>query len=146
MYTTQFHPQPLYSPSTITRIHHTQLIISQTFTKWCNSHLKERMLKIENLETDLADGVALCALLELISSKKLVGLNSKPKIRVQKLENNGAALRFLKSEGIKLVAIGPEGIVEKNTEVKEKKRRTNRPTHRCMANAFVKISQMVTSN
>jgi hypothetical protein len=67
------------------------------------------MLKIDNLETDLADGVILCALLELISSKKLVGINSKPKIRVQKLENNGAALRFLKTEGIKLVAIGPEG-------------------------------------
>jgi Calponin homology (CH) domain len=67
------------------------------------------MMKIENLETDLSDGVLLCALLELISSKKLIGINQKAKIRVQKLENNGAALRFLKSENIKLVAIGPEG-------------------------------------
>lgn len=87
-------------------------IQKRTFTKWCNSHLKERMLKIEALETDLADGVMLCALLELISSKKLVGINQKPKIRVQKLENTGAALRFLKNEGIKLVAIGPEDITD----------------------------------
>lgn len=52
----------------------------------------------------------LCALLEQISSKNVGIVNKKAKIRAQKLENTGAALRFLRDEGIKLVAIGPEGM------------------------------------
>lgn len=68
------------------------------------------MLKINNLETDFEDGVLLCALLEQISSKNVGIVNKKAKIRAQKLENTGAALRFLRDEGIKLVAIGPEGM------------------------------------
>lgn len=68
------------------------------------------MLKINSLDTDFEDGVVLCALLEQISAKNVGIVNKKPKIRAQKLENTGAALRFLKDEGIKLVAIGPEGI------------------------------------
>lgn len=66
-------------------------------------------MKINNLETDLEDGVILINLLEQISSKKIGIVNKKAKIRAQKLENTGAALHFLKSEGIKLVGIGPEG-------------------------------------
>ena len=38
-------------------------------------------------------------------------INKKAKIRAQKLENTGAALHFLKNEGIKLVGIGPEGML-----------------------------------
>ncbi len=68
------------------------------------------MLKINNLDSDLEDGVIMCALLEQISGKNVGIVNKKPKIRAQKLENNGAALRFLRDEGIKLVAIGPEGV------------------------------------
>lgn len=70
------------------------------------------MLKINSLEKDFEDGVLLCALLEQISSKNVGIVNKKPKIRAQKLENTGAALRFLKDEGIKFVGIGPEGMCE----------------------------------
>jgi len=87
-------------------------IQKRTFTKWCNSHLSERLLKINSLETDFEDGVLLCALLEQISSKSVGIVNKKPKIRAQKLENTGAALKFLRDEGIKLVAIGPEDITD----------------------------------
>jgi len=57
----------------------------------------------------LADGLALVNLLEVISDKKIPNYNKRPKIRPQMLENNSFALNFLKNEGIKLVAIGPEG-------------------------------------
>ena len=67
-------------------------------------------MKINNLDHDFEDGVLLCSLLEQISSKNVGIVNKKAKIRAQKLENTGAALRFLKDEGIKLVAIGPEGM------------------------------------
>lgn len=87
-------------------------IQKRTFTKWCNSHLVEKIMKINDLEKDLEDGVILCALLEQISGKSTGLVNKKPKIRAQKLENTGAALKFLKSEGIKLVAIGPEDITD----------------------------------
>lgn len=66
-------------------------------------------MKIEDLGKDLSDGLLLVNLLEVISSKQIHNYNKKPKIRAQKLENTGAALQFLKNEGIKLVAIGPEG-------------------------------------
>lgn len=92
-------------------------IQKRTFTKWCNSHLSERMLKINQLDTDFEDGVVLCALLELISGKNVGIVNKKPRIRAQKLENTGAALRFLRDEGIKLVAIGPEDITDGRTKL-----------------------------
>jgi hypothetical protein len=81
----------------------------QTFTRWANQFLLERMMKIDDLQYDLSDGLLLINLLEIISSKSIPNYNKKPKIRAQKLENTGACLQFLKNEGIKLVAIGPEG-------------------------------------
>jgi len=87
-------------------------IQKKTFTRWVNTYLKERMLKIDSLETDFADGVTLINLLEIISSKAVGKYNKAPKIRSQKLENNLFALNFLKSEGIKLVNIGNEDIVD----------------------------------
>jgi len=90
-------------------------IQKRTFTKWCNSHLKDRMLKINNIDADLEDGVIMCALLEQISAKNVGIVNKKPKIRAQKLENNGAALKFLKDEGIKSAhkAFGGKGFKPK---------------------------------
>jgi len=86
----------------------------RTFTRWANNFLIERMMKIEDLTSDLSDGLLLINLLEVISSKSINSYNKKPKIRAQKLENTGAALVFLKNEGIKLVAIGPEDITDSN--------------------------------
>eukprot|EP01132_Coremiostelium_polycephalum_P007890 gene7890-9709_t len=84
----------------------------KTFTGWANNYLKERILKIGDLGSDLEDGVLLINLLEIISSKKLPKYNAKPKIRMQKIENNNFALAFIKSEGLKLVSIGAEDIVD----------------------------------
>lgn len=61
---------------------------------------------------DFTDGVAFCNLLEIISAKKLTKWNAKPRIKAQKLENAGIGLQFLHHEGIKLVGIGNEDIVE----------------------------------
>lgn len=74
-------------------------------------------MKIEDLGKDLSDGLLLVNLLEIISSKSIPNYNKKPKIRAQKLENTGAALMFLKNEGIKLVAIGPEDITDCNLKL-----------------------------
>ena len=60
------------------------LLLSIAFTRWCNTYLVERMLKVESLSTDLADGVNLCNLLEIISSKQ-IKYNKQPKLLMQKL-------------------------------------------------------------
>ena len=74
-------------------------------------------MKIDDLGTDLSDGLLLVNLLEIISAKSIPQYNKKPKIRAQKLENTGTCLQFLKNEGIKLVAIGPEDITDCNLKL-----------------------------
>jgi hypothetical protein len=70
------------------------------------------MLKINDLQEDLKDGLKLCNLLEIISSKSLGNYNRKPQLRYHFLENNSRALQFIKDEGLTLVGIGPEDIVD----------------------------------
>jgi hypothetical protein len=90
----------------------------KTFTRWCNTYLLERRIKVEDLSTDLADGKALLNLLEQISSKTVAPTyNKNPKIRVQKIENVNFSLEFLKNEGIKLVGVGGGDIVDGNLKL-----------------------------
>ena len=76
-----------------------------------------RDLKIANLATDLSDGLKLINLLEEISAKRLPKYTKVVKFHNQKLENVGIALKFLKDEGLKLVAIGPEGMIPSCTSL-----------------------------
>ena len=66
-------------------------------------------MKIEDLYSDLEDGVLLLTLLELISGKELGKWPKKPRVRFQKLENLNRAINFIKSEGLTLVNTGAEG-------------------------------------
>jgi len=82
-------------------------IQEKTFTRWCNEHLKDKLLKIEKLSNDLNDGVKLIVLLELLSQKKLGRYNKKPRVRAQMMENAEVALNFISvKEKIRLVNIG----------------------------------------
>jgi len=69
-------------------------------------------MAINDLFTDLRDGLMLINLLEVISDKKLPKYNRNPRIPAQRLENCVIALAFIKEEGLKLVNIGPEDIVD----------------------------------
>eukprot|EP01089_Gocevia_fonbrunei_P013343 TRINITY_DN340_c0_g1_i1.p1 TRINITY_DN340_c0_g1~~TRINITY_DN340_c0_g1_i1.p1 ORF type:complete len:790 (-),score=281.46 TRINITY_DN340_c0_g1_i1:42-2333(-) len=85
----------------------------KAFTRWAAQYLSERMITMsEDLVTELQDGVKLCELLEIISSKSVGTFNRKPKTRYQFLENASRGLNFIKDEGLKLVGIGPEDIVD----------------------------------
>jgi len=81
-------------------------IQKNTFTRWCNEHLKCINKRIANLETDLSDGLRLIGLLEVLSQKKSEKYNKRPNFRQMKLENVSVALKFLERERIKLVSIG----------------------------------------
>jgi filamin len=82
------------------------------FWTGCNTFLVERMLKIEDFCDDFTDGIQFCNLLEVISGKSLPKWNKKPRIKAQKLENVANGLNFLEAEGIKLVGIGPQDVVD----------------------------------
>ncbi|XP_042746727.1 filamin-C-like [Lagopus leucura] len=82
-------------------------IQQNTFTRWCNEHLKCVNKSIGDLQRDLGDGLRLIALLEVLSQKKMGRKHHpRPNFRQMKLENVSVALEFLERERIKLVSIG----------------------------------------
>lgn len=82
-------------------------IQQNTFTRWCNEHLKCINKTVTDLQRDLSDGLKLIALLEVLSQKKMYRKHHvRPNFRQMKLENVSVALEFLDRERIKLVSIG----------------------------------------
>eukprot|EP01098_Paradermamoeba_levis_P011623 TRINITY_DN4_c0_g1_i1.p1 TRINITY_DN4_c0_g1~~TRINITY_DN4_c0_g1_i1.p1 ORF type:complete len:627 (-),score=273.46 TRINITY_DN4_c0_g1_i1:116-1996(-) len=89
----------------------------KTFTKWVNSHLGKRGHKLESLKTDLADGINLIILLEVISGESVGKYDAKPKMKINKVENVNKALKFIAAHDVKLVGIGAEEIVDENMKM-----------------------------
>ncbi|KAI5607438.1 alpha-actinin-2, partial [Silurus asotus] len=88
----------------------------QTFTAWCNSHLRKAGTQIDNIEEDFRNGLKLMLLLEVISGERL----PKPdrgKMRFHKIANVNKALEYITSKGVKLVSIGAEEIVDGNVKM-----------------------------
>ncbi|XP_029102180.1 filamin-A-like isoform X2 [Scleropages formosus] len=93
-------------------------IQQNTFTRWCNEHLKCVNKRIANLQTDLSDGLRLISLLEVLSQKKMFRkYNQRPTFRQMQLENVSVALEFLDRENIKLVSIDSKAIVDGNLKL-----------------------------
>ena len=84
-------------------------LFNQTFTAWCNSHLRKLNKQIEEIDVDFRDGLLLLALLEVISGESLPRAE-KGRLRFHKIANVLKALDFVKSKGVKLVSIGAEGM------------------------------------
>ncbi|KAF7249826.1 Filamin-B [Varanus komodoensis] len=81
-------------------------IQQNTFTRWCNEHLRCVNKRIGNLQFDLSDGLRLIALLEVLSQKHMYRkYHQRPTFRQMQLENVSVALEFLEKENIKLVSI-----------------------------------------
>ncbi|NXY31360.1 SPTN5 protein, partial [Pomatorhinus ruficollis] len=85
----------------------------KTFTNWMNNVFSRNNVKIEieDIYTDLKDGISLMKLLELLSGEALPK-PSRGKMRVHFLENNSKAITFLKSKQVQVKVIGPENIVD----------------------------------
>uniref|UniRef100_A0A8C9Z234 Filamin A n=1 Tax=Sander lucioperca TaxID=283035 RepID=A0A8C9Z234_SANLU len=93
-------------------------IQQNTFTRWCNEHLKCVNKRVGNLQTDLSDGLRLIGLLEVLSQKKMFRkYNQRPTFRQMQLENVSVALEFLDKESIKLVSIDSKAIVDGNLKL-----------------------------
>jgi len=88
-----------------------KLIQKNTFTRWTNEHLKTVNKHVNDLESDLSDGLRLLALVEVLSGKRFLRWNKQPKFRTMKLENVTLALKFLEDvEGIRIVNIGMKSL------------------------------------
>ncbi|XP_055716448.1 spectrin alpha chain, non-erythrocytic 1 isoform X3 [Phlebotomus papatasi] len=87
-------------------------IQKKTFTKWMNSFLIKVKMEVDDLFVDLADGVKLLKLLEIISGEKL-GKPNSGRMRVHKIENVNKSLAFLHTK-VRLESIGAEDIVDGN--------------------------------
>ncbi|XP_044042316.1 filamin-C-like isoform X11 [Siniperca chuatsi] len=93
-------------------------IQQNTFTRWCNEHLKCMNKRINDLQKDLSDGLKLIGLLEVLSQKKMYRkYHSRPNFRQMKLENVSVALEFLEREHIRLVSIDSKAIVDGNLKL-----------------------------
>jgi len=93
-------------------------IQKKTFTGWVNSHLSKVGMKIEDLAADFGDGIKLIKLLEVISGDTITGFEKNPgKMRIKQVTNNGIALKFIQSKGVKLPGTGPEEIVDGNAKM-----------------------------
>ncbi|XP_053530109.1 filamin-B isoform X2 [Ictalurus punctatus] len=93
-------------------------IQQNTFTRWCNEHLKCVNKRIADLQMDLNDGLRLIALLEVLSQKKMYRkYHARPTFRQMKLENVSVALEFLDRENIRLVSIDSKAIVDGNLKL-----------------------------
>ncbi|KAI7811689.1 filamin-C [Triplophysa rosa] len=93
-------------------------IQQNTFTRWCNEHLKCMNKSITDLQKDLSDGLKLIGLLEVLSQKKMYRKHHvRPNFRQMKLENVSVALEFLDRERIKLVSIDSKAIVDGNVKL-----------------------------
>ncbi|KYO34434.1 hypothetical protein Y1Q_0021009 [Alligator mississippiensis] len=93
-------------------------IQENTFTRWCNEHLKCVQKRVASLQADLADGLRLIALLEVLSQKPMGRkYHARPTFRQMQLENVSVALEFLERENIKLVSIDSKAIVDGNLKL-----------------------------
>ncbi|RDD41359.1 Filamin-A [Trichoplax sp. H2] len=92
-------------------------IQKNTFTRWCNQHLKTRNLQINDLFKDFADGLKLIALLEILSGRIIKGYHRKISFPQHKIENVSTALRFVESLGISLISIDSGHIIHGNSKL-----------------------------
>ena len=75
-------------------------------------HLEKRGMRVQNLDKDLADGVKLINLLEILHGGKIEGRYYKnPKSRPYKIDNVNFALSFITDNlGVKLFGCSAEGM------------------------------------
>ncbi|KAI7863377.1 calponin homology domain-containing protein [Spinellus fusiger] len=95
-----------------------EAIQQKTFTKWVNIKLDIKDIPhIRDLCNELALGVRLIQLLEIISNTPIVRYNKNPRMRIQCVENVNMALEFIQQRGVALTNIGAEDIVDKNLKL-----------------------------
>jgi len=74
------------------------------FSRWCNQKLSlSRDIQVEDVVTEIGDGVLLINIIEVLSEMTFPGKYSKtPKMRVHKIDNLNNALQFVWDSGVQM--------------------------------------------
>jgi len=88
------------------------------FTRWANAYLKTRKMHIDELTTDLADGLVLINLTEILLHTKIGRKYKKePKMRIHRMENLKTCFEWFEKIGMKLTNMGPADVCDGNEKI-----------------------------
>ncbi|XP_037102398.1 neuron navigator 2 isoform X3 [Syngnathus acus] len=85
---------------------------AQIYTDWANHYLAKSGHKrlIKDLQTDVADGVLLAEIIQVVANEKIDDINGCPKSRSQMIENIDVCLSFLAAKGVNTQGLSSEEI------------------------------------
>lgn len=92
-------------------------IQKNTFTNWVNEQLRMRGISVHDLRTDLADGVSLVALLEVLQRRRINGAVERPNNPHEVLQNLNAALEAIGEDNVRIVNIGCTDLTDGNIKL-----------------------------
>ncbi|XP_051885850.1 neuron navigator 3 isoform X2 [Pristis pectinata] len=89
---------------------------SKIYTDWANHYLARSGHKrlIKDLQQDIADGVLLAEIIQIIANEKVEAINSCPRSQAQMIENVDACLSFLAVRGVHIQSLSAEEIRDGN--------------------------------
>ncbi|XP_078029930.1 neuron navigator 2 isoform X4 [Epinephelus lanceolatus] len=87
-------------------------MVRKIYTDWANHYLAKSGHKrlIKDLQTDIADGVLLAEIIQVVANEKIGDINGCPKSRSQMIENIDACLSFLAAKGVNIQGLSSEEI------------------------------------
>ncbi|KAF4094349.1 hypothetical protein AMELA_G00014090, partial [Ameiurus melas] len=82
------------------------------YTDWANHYLAKSGHKrlIRDLQQDIADGVLLAEIIQVVANEKIADINGYPENRSQMIENIDACLGFLAAKGVNIKGLCAEEI------------------------------------
>ncbi|XP_077420271.1 neuron navigator 2 isoform X3 [Vanacampus margaritifer] len=85
---------------------------AKIYTDWANHYLAKSGHKrlIKDLQTDVADGVLLAEIIQVVANEKIDDINGCPKSRSQMIENIDVCLSFLAAKGVNTQGLSAEEI------------------------------------
>eukprot|EP00054_Salpingoeca_dolichothecata_P012832 m.71245 g.71245 ORF g.71245 m.71245 type:complete len:325 (-) comp20148_c0_seq1:52-1026(-) len=91
---------------------------TKTFTRWANSKLAERDIKITDVLEDFKDGTVLINLIEILSGLPFPRYTKEPQMKIQCISNLNKALEWLnKNTTVKLVNTDANDIYNGNLKI-----------------------------
>ncbi|XP_056131750.1 neuron navigator 3 [Lampris incognitus] len=86
--------------------------ICKIYTDWANHYLAKSGCQrlIKDLSQDVADGVLLAEIIQIIANEKVEDINGSPRSQTQMIENVDACLSFLSARGVNVQGLSAEEI------------------------------------
>ncbi|KAF3825983.1 hypothetical protein GH733_006097 [Mirounga leonina] len=101
-----------YNESSIFNVIEAQCSSADIYTDWANHYLAKSGHKrlIKDLQQDIADGVLLAEIIQIIANEKVEDINGCPRSQSQMIENVDVCLSFLAARGVNVQGLSAEEI------------------------------------